>query len=102
MLFYLLCLMTPLIVKTNVQTLDDKLRHLNIIGIGLAILGDQIKKRRISPDYRGLCPFHIETKPSFYLKALWNKYKCFGCRHEGTPIELSFLYLKDEDGLFFF
>lgn len=90
-------------MATNAQTLDDKLKNLNIVDIGVAILGDRVKKRPISPDYRGLCPFHVENNPSFYLKARWNTYKCFGCDIEGTPLLFPFQFLRDyEEALSFF
>ena len=83
------------------QALDDKLKNLDIIEIGLMLLGDRVKKRPISPDYLGLCPVHDEKNPSFYLKARWNKYKCFGCGLEGRSMELPFEILGGEEGLSF-
>ena len=70
--------------------LEKRLKEARIEDIGLELLGDAIKKCQISPDYRGLCPFHLEKHPSFYLKVRWNKYVCFGCHIGGGPIDLPF------------
>jgi hypothetical protein len=40
----------------------------------------------------GLCPFHDERSPSFYIFPS-NKFKCFGCQVYGTSID--FIMLRD-------
>ena len=67
------------------QTLDS----LPIIQIGVKLLGDKVQKRPHSENYRGLCPFHEETNPSFYLKPEWNWFVCYGCNERGGPIGLA-------------
>jgi len=81
----------------NYQELDDRCKNLQIAEVGLELLGDSVKKRPISPDYLGLCPFHRETNPSFFLKAKWNRYVCFGCEKGGNPLSLPFDYFGDDD-----
>lgn len=36
----------------------------------------------------GLCPFHKEKRPSFYLYPDTNSFYCFGCRNGGNVIRL--------------
>lgn len=79
--------------------LEKRLKEARIEDIGLELLGDKVRKLPISPDYRGLCPFHVEKHPSFYLKVRWNKYVCFGCGESGGPFDLPFSLLGNEGGL---
>ncbi|GAA1350819.1 DNA primase [Falsarthrobacter nasiphocae] len=43
--------------------------------------------------YKGLCPFHDERTPSFYIRTSTNTYHCFGCGEGGDVI--SFLQKQD-------
>lgn len=36
--------------------------------------------------YKGLCPFHEEKTPSFFIFDN-NKYHCYGCQEHGNPID---------------
>lgn len=49
------------------------------------------KLRKFGSRYRGLCPFHEEKTPSFFIFPD-NRYHCFGCNAHGNPI--SFLMKK--------
>jgi hypothetical protein len=40
----------------------------------------------------GICPFHQERTPSFYIFPN-NRFKCFGCQVHGTPID--YVMLRD-------
>ncbi len=40
-------------------------------------------------NYRGLCPFHEETTPSFVVRPQNNDFICFGCGKSGGEIELA-------------
>lgn len=77
--------------------LEQRLKKARIEDIGLELLGGIVKKRPISPDYRGLCPFHVDTHPSFFLKVKWNKYICFGCSVAGGPLDLPFQWFNRDD-----
>ncbi|MHB8331083.1 MAG: CHC2 zinc finger domain-containing protein, partial [Candidatus Dormibacteria bacterium] len=47
------------------------------------VVGSYLRLQRAGREYRGLCPFHSERTPSFYVnqeKQLWN---CHGCHLGG-------------------
>ncbi|MDN5759473.1 MAG: DNA primase [Tomitella sp.] len=46
---------------------------------------------------KGLCPFHSERTPSFFVNTVWNRYHCFGCDADGDTIA----FLMEADGLRF-
>jgi len=70
------------------QRLEALLSTLNVVEVGLFYVGDRMKKMPVSPNYRGLCPFHKEKTPSFYLKPKQNFFKCYGCGTSGGPLRL--------------
>ncbi len=76
------------------EDLEFLLSRLNVVDVGLFYLGDKMKKRPISPNYQGLCPFHKEKTPSFYLKPQKNMYICYGCRERGGPLSLDYVLGK--------
>ncbi len=49
------------------------------------LIGESIKLERRSSKYVGLCPFHNENTPSFYVYD--DNYFCFGCQESGDAIE---------------
>lgn len=52
----------------------------------VALIGEQLPLKRVGTRYRGLCPFHQEKTPSFYVNAELGLYKCFGCQVSGDAI----------------
>jgi hypothetical protein len=79
----------------NPGELETFLAHLNIVDVGLTLLGNKVKKQTCGPNYRGLCPFHKEKTASFYLKPKWDFYICYGCGNKGGPLLLDYR-LKSE------
>lgn len=43
------------------------------------IVGASVELKRASSRWRGLCPFHGEKTPSFYVSPEYQSYHCFGC-----------------------
>lgn len=43
---------------------------------------------RSGQNWRGLCPFHQEKNPSFYVYTHDNRFHCFGCSKNGDTITL--------------
>jgi DNA primase len=63
----------------------------------VAMVGRRVPLRRTGKDFVGLCPFHGEKSPSFYVvpaKQLWH---CFGCGETGD----AFKFFMKLDGLGF-
>ncbi len=50
------------------------------------VVGDFVELRRRGVNLAGLCPFHNEKTPSFYVSPSKNFFKCFGCAKGGTPV----------------
>jgi DNA primase len=50
------------------------------------VVSDFITLRKRGVNYVGLCPFHEDKTPSFYVSPAKNICKCFSCGEGGTPI----------------
>jgi len=50
------------------------------------VVSDFITLRKRGINYVGLCPFHEDKSPSFYISPAKNICKCFACGEGGTPI----------------
>ncbi len=48
------------------------------------VIGQYVELRRCGRSYRGLCPFHKEKTPSFYVDREKGVYHCFGCGASGN------------------
>lgn len=58
------------------------------------LIGSYVSLKKIGARYRGLCPFHLEKNPSFYVDAERGMYHCFGCGEGGTAISFLMKYEK--------
>src|SRR5687768_15494082 len=61
------------------------------------IIGEHVSLRRAGKEFSGLCPFHHEKTPSFYVVPAKGFYKCFGCGEAGD----AFSFLMKRQGLNF-
>ena len=52
----------------------------------LDVVSDFVSLRRQGISYVGLCPFHSDRHPSFYVTPSKNICKCFSCGEGGTPL----------------
>lgn len=50
------------------------------------VVGDYVSLRKQGANFIGLCPFHNDRRPSFYVSPAKNICKCFACGEGGTPI----------------
>jgi DNA primase len=53
----------------------------------LAYVSQYVTLKRQGREYRGLCPFHSEKTPSFYVNAEKQLWKCHGCGAGGDLIK---------------
>jgi DNA primase len=47
------------------------------------VVGRYVELKRSGASFKGLCPFHGEKTPSFYVTPSRGMYKCFGCGKSG-------------------
>ena len=50
------------------------------------VVSEFVSLRRSGPNYKGLCPFHNERTPSFFVSPSRGICHCFSCGRGGTPI----------------
>ncbi len=50
------------------------------------VVSETVKLRRAGMYYSGLCPFHSERSPSFFVRESSNSYTCYGCGASGNVI----------------
>jgi DNA primase len=64
----------------NIEEIKNKLDIVEVVQ-------RYVKLKRVGRYYSGLCPFHKETKPSFYVSPEMQIFKCFGCGSGGDVIK---------------
>lgn len=52
----------------------------------MEVVSETVKLRRSGMYYSGLCPFHSERSPSFFVREQSNSYHCYGCGAYGNVI----------------
>ncbi|MBR1401669.1 MAG: DNA primase [Prevotella sp.] len=63
------------------STVDKILDAANIVDV----VSEFVTLRKSGANYKGLCPFHNERTPSFYVSPARNICKCFSCGKGGSP-----------------
>ncbi|MDR2919811.1 MAG: DNA primase [Tannerella sp.] len=63
-------------------TRDKILDAANIVDV----VSEFVTLRKRGVNYVGLCPFHTDKTPSFYVSASKNICKCFACGEGGSPV----------------
>ncbi len=61
------------------------------------VIGEYIKLQNIGNYCRGICPFHQEKSPSFFVNEQMGFFKCFGCGERGDALD----FLQKYEGLTF-
>lgn len=62
------------------------------------VVAEFVSLKRRGQNYVGLCPFHSDKNPSFYVSPAKNVCKCFSCNEGGGPVQF---LMKHEQISFF-
>lgn len=76
---------------------DDQIQQVKQASDIVSVIGARVKLSRSGRNYRGLCPFHNEKSPSFFVSSEMQFYKCFGCGKSGDV----FTFLQEYEGYTF-
>jgi DNA primase len=60
------------------------------------VVSEYVALKKSGARFRGLCPFHQEKSPSFYVDPDKQLYYCFGCQSGGDVFKFLMLYEKLE------
>jgi DNA primase len=73
---------------------DDKIAEIRDRTDIVAVVGEYVPLKRSGSSFKGLCPFHPEKTPSFYVHPARQFFHCFGCQTSGDV----FSFLSKIDG----
>ncbi len=73
--------------QTDIELLLDSLKIEEVVG-------EFVELKKSGANYKGLCPFHQDTTPSFMVSPSKNICKCFVCGAGGNPISFYAQYKK--------
>ena len=62
--------------------IDKVLDAANIV----EVVSDFVQLKRVGANFKGICPFHEDSKPSLSVSPARNICKCFACGEGGTPV----------------
>lgn len=62
---------------------DDKIAEIRESCSIVAVIADYVNLTKAGVNYRGLCPFHQEKTPSFFVNEAKKIFHCFGCGASG-------------------
>lgn len=71
---------TPIVISQD--TIERVKNEANLV----EVVAETVKLRRAGMYYSGLCPFHNERSPSFFVRESSNSYICYGCGASGNVI----------------
>ncbi|WP_420208790.1 DNA primase [Candidatus Electronema sp. JC] len=56
------------------------------------VIGEHVQLRRAGANFTGLCPFHGEKTPSFFVNQQRQSFSCFGCGESGDVFSFLMKY----------
>jgi DNA primase len=65
---------------------DEKIKQVKEANDIVAVVGAYVALHLAGPVYKGLCPFHDDTRPSFVVDPRWQNYRCWSCGERGDVI----------------
>jgi DNA primase len=80
---------TLLMPKLDPKTIDEVRSKADLYDV----VSERVVLRKAGKDYKGLCPFHEDRSPSFYVSPSKQIYKCFSCGVSGDV----FKFLMEQD-----
>ncbi|MBN1433865.1 DNA primase [Candidatus Fermentibacterales bacterium] len=76
--------------RIDSSAIDSVKNATDIVGL----IGRYVQLKKSGRSFRGLCPFHSEKTPSFYVSPEKQAYHCFGCGAGGDAITFLMDYLN--------
>ena len=74
-------------------TIPDETKELILAQTDIVdLINPHVPLKRVGSQFRGLCPFHNEKSPSFYVTPSMQRFKCFGCGEGGDAISFLMKY----------
>jgi DNA primase len=58
----------------------------------VAVIGSYLPLAKAGTEFRGICPFHQERTPSFYVNPSIQSYYCHGCGVGGSVFQFLMQY----------
>lgn len=65
---------------------ENKFKEINDSCDIVELVSGYVELKKAGANYNGLCPFHNEKTPSFYVSPEKNIATCMGCKKGGSPI----------------
>ncbi len=62
---------------------EDKVKEIREACSIVEVISDYVSLKKTGTNYRGLCPFHNEKTPSFFVNEEKKFFNCFGCGERG-------------------
>jgi len=62
---------------------DDDIEKIRSTMSVVDVVQGYVALKKVGSNWSGLCPFHAEKSPSFYVREATGRYKCFGCDKGG-------------------
>src|SRR5207237_10449649 len=66
------------------RALIEQIKQANDI---VDVVGGYVALRPVGPTFKGLCPFHDDTRPSFDVDPRRQRYRCWACNKYGDVID---------------